>query len=193
MASLKNSPSKKLVKTSPSKKASTRKTFQPIESGCYYFSEEYGNSFRGKYMFLYQKTGVLQLTSKDLVFTSGTFRLDIPLNNILHIETKLFSRIAKPIQLAYLSVAYLDNKEQKVIGLVPAKATLKAWTVWEGNKRTREWLTRLEETPELSSKIRKPYQIPSQSESNRQIIIFLIIIGALLLIGFIREFLIISA
>jgi hypothetical protein len=189
------SPPKKVIspKKTPSEKLTERKkeqpkAFVPIEAKCIYFTTEYRESFKGKYVWMYEKKGLLRLTEESLIFRSNDFSFDINLESVRSIEAKTYPRIAKPIRLAYIVINYIENRQMKSIGLMPSGTTQEknALSVWGINRVIENWFEFFDRIPKLSSKVKKPLGIPSQTESrNEAIFYFSILIGVLALSLFI--------
>jgi hypothetical protein len=146
---------------------------------CMYFTEKYAHSFWGKYMHLYQEKGELLLTTAALQFSNKHFILDIPFSSILKIETRRFSRIAKPISLGYLAITFQDADETKTIGLLPGSISS---PIWQMNSQTMSLLNQLKRHSKVSGKVTKVSVIPTRSETMKQVTIFLILLGIAVLI-----------
>ncbi len=129
-----------------------------IKDFCYYLTPEYADTFWGKYIWLYQGKGELSLSSNSLNFIGNTYSVGIPLKNITSIETKTFSRFAKPFGLAIIVIKYFDNEKENTIQFIPMKSPFKP--TWETNKLIANWVEKFEQVTELSERVKRPLQIP---------------------------------
>jgi hypothetical protein len=152
------SPENKLLEKSIERKNVQLKSFLPIESMCIYFTNEYKMSFKGKYIWKYEKKGTLRLTEEAFTFRSGDFLLDIDFENVKSIDTKLFARIPKVV---YIAINYIENRKDILIGLLPFGTTRdKKWaSMWSANKVVESWFGIFNRIPKLSAKIRTPLEI----------------------------------
>lgn len=130
-----------------------------IKDFCYYLTPEYAETFWGKYIWLYQGKGELSLSLSSLNFIGKTYSASIPLGNIKSIETKTFSRFAKPFGLAIIVVRYIDDGAENTIQFIPMKSPFKP--TWETNKIIKKWIEKFEQIAEISEHIKRPLQIPT--------------------------------
>lgn len=135
------------------------KSFLPIEGVCVYFSSEYLISPEGRTLKEVEnqglaKQGILRLTTESFVFSNDDFSLDIKFKSIKSIETR---RV--PFWLAflvkYISISYIENKKDVVIGLTPVGTTLdkKMVSAFNINRGVKDWLEFVSKIPELAGKI----------------------------------------
>jgi hypothetical protein len=178
-------PRRPISKTHRPRPKSANKIHIGKSINCMYFTEKYAQSFWGKYFHLYQERGEPQLTTAALQFSNKDFLLDIPFSSILKIETRRFSRIAKPISLGYLAITFQDGDATTTIGLLPGRISS---PIWQMNSQTMSLFNQLRRHSNVSGKVTKVSVIPTRSETMKQVTIFLALLGIAMLIGAISQF-----
>lgn len=108
---------------------------------CYSSTPEHIKSFIGRFIYIYTAKGSIFLTKEDLQYKNKKKNIVIPIKDITHIEIGHYSRIAKPIQLNYLSVTYKGDSAKNTILFTPTIS----WTtpIWKTNKIVQTWMDAL--------------------------------------------------
>lgn len=159
-----------------------------IKQGPYYYSTpEFRESFKGKFLSIYENKGQLKLTALSLILETNLFRLEIPHADIISIDWSEYPGRLKPF-LAYIILKYRKNEEEvKTIYLTPApnpKQTI-CTPIWQINRVTANWIQAFKENDELKTKLKKqdfssPLTIPFEMVVIL-FLLFMIAIGFLLL------------
>lgn len=123
-----------------------------VQEKCYYATSEYASSLWGKYAWLYQGQGSLELTTDALTYESKRLSFTIPLASIIRIHVELFSRWAKPFGLMYIAVEYLHDGNTRAIILVPAKSAFTP--TWKTANIIEDWLTTFSQIAALSGVVK---------------------------------------
>jgi hypothetical protein len=129
-----------------------------IEDTCYYLTPEYAETWWGRYIWLYQGKGRLQLTRESIRLDGGKLLLDIPFDSIIKIDTGEFSRAAKYFRLAFIRLHYSKNGTENTILLVPAKSPFAP--TWKTNQVIATWLEAMRQIDEISGRVILPLTLP---------------------------------
>lgn len=119
---------------------------------CYYASSDYSESFWGKFVYIYQGTGGLRLTTKAIALEGCPGAVTIPFEDVDDIQISRFSPWAKPMGLSRLSVAYTHAGESKLIHLVPHESLLDPTAVT--SEIVASWFETLRGVAKLSHRVR---------------------------------------
>jgi hypothetical protein len=136
-----------------------------IEDKCYYLSPEYGDSWWGRYIWLYQGKGRLHLTRESIRLDARKLGLDVPFAAIIQIDTGLFSRVAKAFGLAFIRLRYWKDGLESTILLVPARSPFAP--TWKTNKNIAAWLAAMKQNEEIAGRIQLPVDLPVTSPFSR--------------------------
>jgi serine/threonine protein kinase len=102
-------------------------------SPCLFSAGEYHRGFFGKFIWLYQKRGFLELFNDRLVFSKDDFRQTIPLSALRSVQIGWHSRIAKPSGSKFLDLSYEVNGSTESVHLLPY------WSGSNSNPVVTEW------------------------------------------------------
>jgi hypothetical protein len=130
---------------------------------CYYASAEYAESFRGKYIWIYEDWGGLRLTTEGLTLSTRAGEADIPFGSIKGIALGQFSSLSKPVRLARLTIRYHRDDELRTIHLVPFESALRP--VWTTSKLVESWYETLQNVEELTGRFEPMAREPNTFRS----------------------------
>jgi hypothetical protein len=111
---------------------------------CYLSTPEHVRSFWGTFIYIYTDKGELTLSDDYLRFTGKNQPpIEIALKSITDISIGHYSRIAKPMRLDYVAVAYQKNGTERTLLFTPTRS----WStpVWETNEIVNEWAEDLQQ------------------------------------------------
>jgi serine/threonine protein kinase len=104
---------------------------------CYVSSPKHVRSFWGRFIYIYEGKGTIQLTAQELIFSSPEETIRIPLRSIRNLRMGHYPRTAKPIRLDYISITYEEA------GNLQTRLFTPGWSgfvpVWKTNPLVAEW------------------------------------------------------
>jgi hypothetical protein len=104
-----------------------------MKSFCYYTTPEYRRTFWGKYIYIYQSSGNLELDNTLLQYTSKRINLTLSKTDIKGIGIGRISKWAKPLRLEYLIIRTNSTE----LNFVPTNSALTP--VWVTNGIVAKW------------------------------------------------------
>jgi hypothetical protein len=150
------------------------------QRNCFFASPEYTESFRGKYIYIYEGKGSLRLTTNSLCLEDCPRPIEIPFQSIKSISLGRFPLVAKPVGLSRLTVCFTVGDETRAIHLVPHESSFALYT--STNALVASWLQTLGGVEELAGRVQPhgPEQEASRSSGTRVALVALLL-GALLI------------
>jgi hypothetical protein len=135
----------KVPESGPPESGTQRLPVEPPEvrsSLCYISSPRHVRSFRGRYLYIYEGKGTIQLTAGELEFVDAAGPiLRIPLGSIQELGLGEYSRAAKPGGLKYISVTYEDGGSVRTRLFTPYVSSLAL--CWDTNRVVLDWFNAL--------------------------------------------------
>ena len=109
---------------------------------CYVSSPKHVRSFWGRFIYIYEGKGTIQLTAQELIFSSPEESIRIPLSSIRDLHMGHYPRTAKPIRLDYISITYDEA------GSLQTRLFTPGWSgfvpVWKTNPLVAEWFNAIQ-------------------------------------------------
>ena len=133
------------------------------QAKCYHASADYCRSFWGRYIYIYQGSGSLTLTSQMLSFHGRSLDFDLPLEAIRGIGLSEFSRMSKPFGLLALILRYEIGGKEFITHLVPYESNFAP--TWETSKIVSSWYDTLRAQPCLAPLAEGPTFTDPESSS----------------------------
>ncbi|MDX1962622.1 MAG: hypothetical protein SFX18_05680 [Pirellulales bacterium] len=118
---------------------------------CYFASDDYAESFWGKYIYIYQGKGSLRLTDRSLCLEGCPEELEIPFQDIKWISSTNFSLWTKPFGLSRLTICYRSASESKIVHLIPHNSPFDP--TWVTSELVQSWLQTLSQVEQLSDRV----------------------------------------
>ena len=104
---------------------------------CYLSSPKHVRSFWGRFVYIYEDKGTIQLNAQELVFFSPKGSIQIPLRSIRDLRMGHYPRTAKPIRLDYISITCEEA------GYLQTRLFTPGWSgfvpVWKTNPLVADW------------------------------------------------------
>ena len=104
-----------------------------MKSFCYFMTPEYRRTFWGKFIYIYQSSGTLELGNTSLQYTSKRNNITLSKTDIKGIGIGRISKFAKPLKLEYLIIQTATME----INFVPTNSALTP--VWVTNGIIGKW------------------------------------------------------
>jgi hypothetical protein len=108
---------------------------------CCVSTPEHLRSFKGRFIWIYTDSGQLELLEERLRFLGKRERIDITFDSIQDMTIGEYPRLAKPVKLEYISIAF--GTEPRVLLLTPTRPCTFLTPVWHTNKIVDQWFETL--------------------------------------------------
>ena len=154
------------------------------EPNCYFASGDYAESLWGKFGYIYEGRGSLELSTEEIALATRSGLLTIPFESIKLVSLTRFSSWSKPFDLSRLTILYQTDCDLRTIHLVPFRSAFDP--VWTTSEIVEDWYETLGEVEALSGRVApSPSRRQGLSPNTRPLIAIGIgiAIGAALAVG----------
>ncbi len=148
------------------------------EPNCYFASGDHAGSCRGKFGWIYEGRGSLELSTEGIALATRSGVLAIPFESIKLVSLTRFSSWSKPLGLSRVTILYQTDCDLRTIHLVPFRSALDP--VWTTSEIVEDWYVTLGEVEALSGRVAPP---PPRRQGRGRDPWPLIAIGAALAVG----------
>lgn len=148
------------------------------EPNCYFASGDYAESLWGKFGWIYEGRGSLELSTEEIALATRSGLLTIPFESIKLVSLTRFSSWSKPFDLSRLTILYQTDCDLRTIHLVPFRSAFDP--VWTTSEIVEDWYETLGEVEALSGRVAPP---PLRRQGLSPNLWPLIAIGAALAVG----------